>query len=368
MGAFDNMYNFFEKSFGNHGKPVFLDRPESRGYVDDGEVIRKDDAIEEAKKTKADQPSLEELIQSIQEREKEEHAQKSDDLEKADVATTREARRGPGRPRKEGGDRTASGLRPDRGDYPSSDKTWGAAYSIWGKNNPGKEGEYPPGQSPKKWGSPENQEIASIYRSLKRRDRKKKSKEVESSMDMELSKMSPALASLLSAAAGWALSADTASRDVPPDMAAEWERAISREDKRRLQEDMIRRLHGKSKRTRKSEDGVDVLEDLQMFYKDHAPVPPRYGLMWDAVKHRWTRPEKVGRTVWEVQGKKRLRGTGTGVHERSRTSKGSGGKGQGSMEAGRRFRSVADAGRTHPHEAKRVGQDKHKPKKPVGRK
>ena len=32
------------------------------------------------------------------------------------------------------------------------------------------------------------------------------------------------------------------------------------------------------------------------------------------------------------------------------------GKGAGSMEAGRRFRSVADAGRVHPHEAKRLGQ------------
>ena len=104
-----------------------------------------------------------------------------------------------------------------------------------------------------------------------------------------------------------------------------------------------------------------------MFYKDHAPVPPRYGLMWDAVKHRWTRPEKVGRTVWEVQGKKRLRGSGTGSHERSRSTKGSGGgKAGGSMEAGRRFRSVADAGRAHPQNAKRVGQVTPNRRKPVG--
>ena len=103
-----------------------------------------------------------------------------------------------------------------------------------------------------------------------------------------------------------------------------------------------------------------------MFYKHQAPVPPRMGLMWDAVKHRWTRPEKVGRTVWEVQGKKRLRGAGTGAHERTRSTRGHGGKGSGSAEAGRRFRSVADTGRAHPHEATRVGQVAHKRRKPVG--
>ena len=58
--------------------------------------------------------------------------------------------------------------------------------------------------------------------------------------------------------------------NLQPEMASEWERAINRDEKRRLQEEMIRRLHGKSKRTRKSEENVDILEDLQMFYKDHA--------------------------------------------------------------------------------------------------
>ena len=174
-------------------------------------------------------------------------------------------------------------------------------------------------------------------------------------------RISPALSNLLAAAAGWALSADTASKNVPPEMAAEWERAQSREDKRRLQEEMIHRM----KRMRKSDDGT-FLDDLEMLYKDHAPVPPRYGLMWDAVKHRWTRPEKVGRTVWEVQGKKRLRGTGTGVHERTRAARATGGKGAGSMEAGRRYRSVADVGKPQPHTAKRVGQKGQTRRKKIG--
>ena len=89
-----------------------------------------------------------------------------------------------------------------------------------------------------------------------------------------------------------------------------------------------------------------VLEDF--FMKDHAPVPPRQGLMWDPVKHRWTRQENIGRTVTEVQGSKRFRGTGTGVHERS-----VGGHGTGStrrLQEGRRFRGVTDVGRSRPHE------------------
>ena len=43
--------------------------------------------------------------------------------------------------------------------------------------------------------------------------------------------------------------------------------------------------------------------------KDHQPTPPREGLVWDAVKHRWARPEHVGETVIETQGKKRIRGS-----------------------------------------------------------
>jgi len=167
-----------------------------------------------------------------------------------------------------------------------------------------------------------------------------------------MQKMSPELSTLLSAAAGWALSADLSNKGIPPEMAREWERAVSREDKKRLQAEMMRRLR---RAVRKSENSESLMDELQMFYKDHAPVPPRYGLMWDAVKHRWTRPEKVGRTVWEVQGKKRLRGSGTGVHERSLARRGAGGKGTGSMEAGRRFRGASDSGRAHPHEVRHPG-------------
>ena len=372
MGAFDNMYNHFEKNMGNIGASRSLFREDGSTVVKNGELTRisKDD-LEEAEKTKADQPTIEEILEAIRERKGEEHTQKSVELDKA----------GPGRPKT--GKKEFAG----RGDYPSADKVYAQAYSILAKLSPETKGDYMyrDEPSPKPWGSGEHQLLERIHSDLNagmshQEIWKKYGGEgaypsdtggpsVENAMGVQ--KMGPALSNLLSAAAGWALSADTASRDVPPEMASEWERAISREDKRRLQEEMLRRLHGKkSQRTRKSDDDpfLEALVDMEMFYKDHAPVPPRYGLMWDAVKHRWTRPEKVGRTVWEVQGKKRLRGAGTGAHERTRSTKGAGGKAGGSMEAGRRFRSVADVGRKDPSEAKRVGRIKRHVRKPVGRK
>ena len=50
---------------------------------------------------------------------------------------------------------------------------------------------------------------------------------------------------------------------------------------------------------------------------DHLPFPPRKGLVWDNSKHRWVRPDQTGKTVMETQGKKRIRGTGTGLHQRA---------------------------------------------------
>ena len=51
--------------------------------------------------------------------------------------------------------------------------------------------------------------------------------------------------------------------------------------------------------------------------KDHLPIPPRQGLIWDNVKSKWVRPDMAGKTVTEVGGGKRIRGAGTGVHQRS---------------------------------------------------
>ena len=114
------------------------------------------------------------------------------------------------------------------------------------------------------------------------------------------------------------------------------------------------------KRRRLNKEFIYTIEDLNDFYKEHAPIPPRQGQVWDAVKHRWTNPDHVGKTVEEVQGKKRIRGSGTGVHERS-----IGGHGRGVerlLEAGRRFRGAADVGRREPtkgtHPAYRFGSSR----------
>ena len=166
--------------------------------------------------------------------------------------------------------------------------------------------------------------------------------------DIPIQKISPQLAALLSAAAGWALSGDVGKTgQMSPSQQAEWEHALRRTVK---------------------EEGYDedvIFKSLQDWYveeyniqKDHAPVPPIMGEVFDAVKHRWTRPENVGHTVVEVQGKKRISRTGAGVQEHS-----VGGHGSGKarlMESGRRFKAPADKGRVRFHDHKTADHRKAK--------
>lgn len=63
--------------------------------------------------------------------------------------------------------------------------------------------------------------------------------------------------------------------------------------------------------------------------KAHAPVPPVQGLVWDEQKDKWVKPENVGKTASEIQGKKRIRGTTTGQAGRTAGGPGTGGKGRG---------------------------------------
>jgi len=161
--------------------------------------------------------------------------------------------------------------------------------------------------------------------------------------DIALQKISPQLASLLAAAAGWALSGDVGKvGQMTHAQQLEWERMLHRNvDKDTdMGEEIFKSL----------QDWWYEVYDLQ---KEHAPIPPIMGEVFDAVKHRWTRPENVGRTVTEVQGKKRVRGTGAGIHEHS-----VGGHGSGKarlVEAGRRYKAPADKGRVRFHDHK-VGQ------------
>ena len=84
-------------------------------------------------------------------------------------------------------------------------------------------------------------------------------------------------------------------------------------------------------------------KDMEKFYndnitliKDHLPIPPRKGLVWDHFKHRWVRPDQAGKTVIETQGKKRFRGTGTGQHQAAAQTK----RGLRRGEAVQRFREA----------------------------
>ena len=198
----------------------------------------------------------------------------------------------------------------------------------------------------------------------------------EKAIQSMLKAFPPELASLMSAAAGWALSSDVGRvGQMTPEQTSEWERTLSAAERRNLERTLRSKMRRKSADTSLNKDAFESLQSryedstdtyikrtplINMLEKDHSTIPPRQGLQWDAVKHRWTRPENIGHTVIEVQGKKRIRGTGTGAHERT-----VGGHGSGKVrrvEFGRRFKGASDAGVIRPHESK--GTSKYiKPRK-----
>ena len=192
------------------------------------------------------------------------------------------------------------------------------------------------------------------------------------------------LTRLWAAAAGWGLSDDVVRsgggtpRGGPSDAEIrEWERALERqerdEERRQRQIDerrsgADRRRHERSmrsamRRTRKSLDDYPQFTRMTKFFsegsdeyhrrtplmlaksedislqKEHMPAPPRQGLVWDPVKHRWVRAENAGKAVGEAKsgkGGRRFRGAGVGAHERSVS-----GHGKGPVrfaQSGRRFR------------------------------
>ena len=160
--------------------------------------------------------------------------------------------------------------------------------------------------------------------------------------NIPIQKISALLASLLSSAAGWALSSDVGKAgQMTPAQQLEWERAIKSTmkdvDSPESEEEIFKALNSW------------WIEEYDL-QKEHAPIPPIMREVFDPVKHRWTKPENVGKTVVEVQGKKRYRGTGVGGHEHS-----VGGHGSGKarlLERGRRFKAPADKGRVRFHDHK----------------
>jgi len=400
MNAFDALqkyYGFVQKTYGTGGmsnsKSIYNRPTPSHIGVKDTELVY-DKSFEKNVEAKEAEEAVETAIDHGFDPDSPEGQKKIQEIlegiakKNADVQRTQSIQKA--RPRKEGGTRT--GTQMAQGGSRTTPQKERKAGRLWpqvphsGDVRDALGSEYKPGMSAASPGTDKYAKFSDLWESTDaegnpKEKKKKKKKESSTSekalINMEKASVSPHLARLLAAAAGWALSGDIAGK-VDPNLAQEWDRASSMHDKRRLQEEMMQQMHRMRKKPqpklliiqRKSDDGsflenVPAFDELHMFYKDHAPIPPRYGLMWDAVKHRWTRPEKVGRTVWEVQGHKRFRGTGTGAHERGRRAGGIGGYGVGSSEAGRRFKSVGDVGRAHPHESKRPGQRALQPFKRV---
>ena len=195
-----------------------------------------------------------------------------------------------------------------------------------------------------------------------------------------IKKKSPlaSIAGLLGFGAGWAMSdtfVEAPRGQMTPSQQRDWERLVrsSMRRKKNLSKDAIDSLKAhytdqsdtyvkkvpinNSLNIKKNAENLKKNDELAkkrpyVFLKDHMPIPPRQGLVWDEQKKHWTRPEHIGHTVSEVQGKKRIRGHGTGAHEHGLAIGQIGCKGEGSAERGRRFRSVADAGVIRPHDAK----------------
>jgi len=189
-------------------------------------------------------------------------------------------------------------------------------------------------------------------------------KDKEEDQSKALQKISPGLAGLMAAAAGWAMSDEIVRSgggsprgEMTPQQVRDWERTLRRTMRKK---DMSLDKSSWEELQKTYYDDSDLyfrrvpVPNAVDISKDHAPVPPRQGLQWDELKKKWVSPDHLGRSATELQGKKRIRGSGTGVHEHALHVGGAGGKGVGSGVAGRRFRSVGDAGVQSPHESKHV--------------
>jgi len=153
---------------------------------------------------------------------------------------------GPGRPAT--GKKRVEG----RGDYPSADKTYALAYTILGKLFPDVAGDYmySDEESPKPWGGRYNQILERMHDDL------------DGGMDVQAVWNKYGGEGKYSSDSGSgdvenAMGVQKMGKDVPSAMAHEWERAVNSHEKKRLQEEMLRRLLGKGhKRTRKSDDDL----------------------------------------------------------------------------------------------------------------
>ena len=177
-----------------------------------------------------------------------------------------------------------------------------------------------------------------------------KSIDMNKSEDIKKQKMSPGMAAL----AGWYVSGDLTRGLGQPTAAQqrEFERQIQRAMRKKGR--ALRKESAMTKmqsffNTKDSTDtyvrktppknGVkaDVINEI---LKAPMSLPPFAGARFDPTSHRWVKPENVGQTYAARGGKKRIRGSGTGVHERSVSGHGKGRiRGEG---AGRKFKGETD--------------------------
>jgi len=169
-------------------------------------------------------------------------------------------------------------------------------------------------------------------------------------------KVSPGLAAL----AGWYISGDVTRGmgQATPAQQREFERQIQRAMRnkgRRLRKDEALEKMQQFFSTKDNADtyirrapvqkGVAASEGdlIKTWFKSpphQASVPPFAGARFDPTSRRWVKPENLGQTVQARGGKKRIRGTGTGVHERTVSGHGKGRiRGEG---AGRKFKGETD--------------------------
>ena len=174
-----------------------------------------------------------------------------------------------------------------------------------------------------------------------------KSIDMNKSEDIKKQKMSPGMAAL----AGWYVSGDL-TRGLGQPTAAQ-----QREFERQIQRAMRKKgraLRKESAMTKmqsffNTKDSTDTYirktplkngEQAETFLEKIMSIPPFAGARFDPTSHRWVKPENVGQTYAARGGKKRIRGTGTGVHERSVSGHGKGRiRGEG---AGRKFKGETD--------------------------
>ena len=224
--------------------------------------------------------------------------------------------------------------------------------SPGGKDNPGGKKPSPRKGSKRKTNRKQRADLMSKHISLSQNvDKKQLIKE-----DKLEKRISPGLAAL----AGWYISGDVTRGmgQATPAQQREFERQIQRAMRnkgRRLRKDEALEKMQQFFSTKDNADtyvrrapvqkGVDVSEAdlIKTWFKNpphQASVPPFAGARFDPTSRRWVKPENLGQTVQARGGKKRIRGTGTGVHERSVSGHGKGRiRGEG---AGRKFKGETD--------------------------